>query len=153
MRFTPCMILFCLCSLLSKSQTLTAIVHVNIVDVKNEKIISDKTVILKNDKIEKIGSNLKLPPGIKIIQGKDKFLIPGLWDMHNHNMDDESSVVTDSTMTPLLIANGITGVRDMFALNNTLKRRDSIRAGLLIAPETYAGALVDGPRPIWPLSI
>ncbi len=153
MRFTLCMILFCLCSLLSKSQNLTAIVHVNIVDVKNEKIIPDKTVILKNGKIEKIGSNIKLPPGIKIIQGKDKFLIPGLWDMHYHNMDDESGQVTDSSITPLLIANGITGVRDMFALNNTLKRRDSIRAGLLIAPETYAGALVDGPRPIWPLSI
>ncbi len=153
MRFTLCVILLCLCSLSSKSQTLTAIIHVNIVDVKNEKIIPDKTVILKNDKIEKIGSNLKLPPGIKIIQGKDKFLIPGLWDMHNHNMDDESAQVTDSSITPLLIANGITGVRDMFALNNTLKRRDSIRMGLLIAPETYAGALVDGPRPIWPLSV
>jgi hypothetical protein len=137
----------------SKSQTLTAITHVNIVDVKNKNIIPDKTVIIKNDKIEKIGSNLRLPAGIKIIQGKDKFLIPGLWDMHYHNMDDESAQVTDSTMTPLLIANGITGVRDMFALNNTLKRRDSIRTGQLIAPETFIGAMVDGPIPIWPLSI
>ncbi|HEY1872752.1 MAG TPA: amidohydrolase family protein, partial [Chitinophagaceae bacterium] len=76
-----------------------------------------------------------------------------LWDMHYHNMDDESAQVTDSSITPLLIANGITGMRDMFALNNTLKRRDSVRAGLLNAPETYAGALVDGPKPLWPLSV
>jgi Amidohydrolase family len=153
MRFTFVMILFFLCSFPSKSQTLTAITHVNIVDVKNEKIISDQTIILKNDKIEMIGSNLKLPPYIKVIQGKDKFLIPGLWDMHYHNMDDESAEVTDSTITPLLIANGITGVRDMFALKNTLKRRDSIREGRLTAPETFAGAMVDGPKPIWPLAI
>lgn len=145
--------IFFLLSLASKSQVLTAITHVNIVDVKNEKIISDKTVIIKNNKIEKIGSNLELPAGIKIIQGKDKYLIPGLWDMHYHNMDDESAEVTDRTITPLLIANGITGVRDMFAHNNSLKRRDSIRAGQLIAPEIFAGALVDGPIPIWPLSV
>jgi dihydroorotase-like cyclic amidohydrolase len=121
MRFTFVMILFFLYSLPSKSQTLIAITHVNIVDVKNEKIISDKTIILKNDKIEKIGSNLKLPSDIKIIQGKDKFLIPGLWDMHYHNIDDESTEATDSTITPLLIANGITGVRDMFALKSGLR--------------------------------
>ncbi len=151
MRFHCSMILFFLC-FSSNAQTLSAITHVNIVDVKNKIIISDQTVIIKNDKIEKIGSKLRLPAGIKMIPGKDKFLIPGLWDMHYHNMDDESAEVTDSTITPLIIANGITGVRDMFALKNTLKRRDSIRSGLLIAPETFAGAMVDGPIPIWPLS-
>ena len=153
MRVIFCMTIVCLFPFRPKSQTLIAITHVNIVDVKNKNIIPDKTVIIENDKIDKIGSNLRLPPGIQIIQGKDKFLIPGLWDMHNHNMDDESAKVTDSTMIPLFIANGITGVRDMFALNNTLKRRDSVRAGQLIAPEIFAGSMVDGPIPIWPLSV
>ncbi len=152
MRVIFCMTLVCLFPFHTKPQTLIAITHVNIVDVKNKNIIPDKTVIIENDRIENIGSNLRLPPGIKIIQGKDKFLIPGLWDMHNHNMDDESAKVTDSTLIPLFIANGITGVRDMFALNNTLKRRDSVRAGQLIAPEIFGGAMVDGPIPIWPLS-
>src|ERR1700722_11825659 len=151
-RVIFCLWFIFLVSLPLKSQTLTAITHVNIVDVKNKNIIPDKTVIIKKDRIEKIGSNLRLPAGTKIIQGKDKFLIPGLWDMHYHNMDDESAEVTDSTMIPLLIANGITGVRDMFALKNTLKRRDSIRAGQLIAPEIFGGAMVDGPIPIWPLA-
>ena len=153
MRVIFCMTLVYLFPIHPKSQNLTAITHVNIVDVKNKKIIPDKTVIIKNDRIEKIGSNLRLTAGTKIIQGKDKFLIPGLWDMHNHNMDDESAIVTDSTMIPLFIANGITGVRDMFALNNTLKRRDSVRAGQLIAPEIFGGAMVDGPIPMWPLSV
>jgi hypothetical protein len=153
MRVVFCLLFIFLLPHPSKSQTPTAITHVNIVDVKNKKIIPDKTVIIKQDKIEKIGSNLRLPAGTKIIQGKDKFLIPGLWDMHYHNMDDVSAEVTDSTMIPLLIANGITGVRDMFALKNTLKRRDSIRAGQLIAPEIFGGAMVDGPRPMWPLAV
>jgi hypothetical protein len=153
MRAVFCLLFIFLLSLPSRCQTLTAVTHVNIVDVKNKNIIADQTVIIKKDRIEKIGSNLRLPTGTKIIQGKDKFLIPGLWDMHEHNMDDESATVTDSTMTPLLIANGITGVRDMFALKNTLKRRDSVRAEQLIAPEIFGGAMVDGPRPMWPLSV
>lgn len=153
MRAIFCLILVFLFSFPLKSQTLTAITHVNIVDVKNKYIIPDKTVLIRDNKIEKIGSNIKLPPGVKIIQGKNKFLMPGLWDMHNHDMDDESAEVTDSTMIPLLIANGITGVRDMFASKITLKRRDSVRNGKLIAPEIFGGAMVDGPRPMWPLSI
>ena len=104
-------------------------------------------------RLRKLAQTLSSHPGIKIIQGKNKFLMPGLWDMHYHDMDDESAEVTDSTMIPLLIANGITGVRDMFASKITLKRRDSVRNGKLIAPEIFGGAMVDGPRPMWPLAI
>ena len=150
MRFTCIVILFFLTCRNSNAQSLTAITHVNIVDVKNEKIIPDKTVLIKGDKIEKIGTGLKLPKGTIIVQGKDKFLIPGLWDMHFHDDDDESSGVTDSALLPLLIANGVTGVRDMFGLDNTIRRRDSIRAGKFIGPETYVGAMVDGPQPLRP---
>ncbi len=160
MKTNYCIICFSLISIAlfsqdrtSNSQTLTAITHVNIVDVKNEKIISDKTVLIKGDKIEKIGANLKLPSNVKIIQGKDKFLIPGLWDMHFHNLDDESAEETNSAIIPLLIANGITGVRDMLGLGITLKRRDSVRDGKLIAPEAYVGAMLDGPTPIQPFAI
>jgi Amidohydrolase family len=153
MRHIFCIILFFLFCLPSNSQTLTAIKHVNIVDVKNEKIIPDKTVLIKGDKIEKIGTNLMLPSNTKIIQGKDKFLIPGLWDMHFHNDDDESAEETNNAVTPLLIANGITGVRVMAGFNITLKRRDSVRDGKLVAPESYLGVMVDGPKPFWRVAI
>jgi Amidohydrolase family len=153
MRFLFHLILFCLFCLQSFSQTLIAITHVNIVDVKNEKIIPDQTVLIKGDRIEKIGGSVKLPKSVYIVSGKDKFLIPGLWDMHFHNDDDESSGVTDSAIIPLLIANGVTGVRDMFGLDNTIKRRDSIRAGKFIGPETYVGAMVDGPQPMQPFAL
>ncbi len=63
MRIIYCMTLVCLFPFHTKSQALTAITHVNIVDVKNKKIIPDKTIIIENDRIEKIGSNLRLPPG------------------------------------------------------------------------------------------
>ncbi len=42
-----------------------------------------------------------------MIEAKGKFLIPGLWDMHIHLGPPE-------IFFPLLVANGITGVREMF---------------------------------------
>ena len=42
-----------------------------------------------------------------VIDGKGKFLIPGLWDMHVH-------LSVPEIYFPLLVANGITGVREMF---------------------------------------
>ena len=77
MRFACIVILFFLACINSNAQSLTAITHVNIVDVKNEKIVPDQTVLIKGDRIEKIGSSLKLPKNTYLVSGKDKFLIPG----------------------------------------------------------------------------
>ena len=43
-----------------------------------------------------------------VIDGKGKYLIPGLWDMHAHYKWSHVDI------DPLLIANGITGVREMW---------------------------------------
>lgn len=147
------MLLLAIANYSAKAQTFFAITHVNIVDVKNETIIPDETVLIKDSLIEKIGTNLKLPAHATIIEAKNKYLIPGLWDMHYHNMDGKSVAITDSALIPLLIANGITGTRDMAAVNETLQRRDAIRSGKMIAPETYIGPMVDGPKPSNPVAI
>ena len=61
--------------------------------------------------------------------------------------------ITDSALIPLLIANGITGVRDMMGFDISLKEEIRFVNGQLIGPEIFAGAMVDGPIPIWPLAI
>ena len=45
--------------------------------------------------------------GAEIVNGRGKFLMPGLWDMHVHLSYARASAL------PLLVANGVTGVRDM----------------------------------------
>ena len=52
------------------------------------------------------GKAVKMPAGTKAIDGKGKFLIPGLWDMHIHPWSS-----TDLYFF-LLLANGVTGYRD-----------------------------------------
>jgi len=81
-----------------------------------------------------------------VIDATDKFLIPGLWDMHAHR--------GDIRQLPLFIANGITGVRIMWGYPTHFAWRDEISRGSLIGPRLIiASPIIDGPKPFWPGSI
>ncbi len=64
----------------------TYIHKVTIVDVVQQKLVPDQTVIITNDKISDIqkSSAIKLPENATIIDGAGKYLIPGLVDSHIH---------------------------------------------------------------------
>ncbi len=103
---------------LSFSQTIT-IEHINIIDVRNGEILSDQHVLIRKDIIQKISKSSFKNVDTRI-DGKGKFLIPGLWDMHVH-----LSMVGEASL-PLFVANGVTGVRDMGGDWNKLKEWRSI---------------------------
>ena len=123
------------------------ITHVNIVDVNTGKILKNKTVAIDSNRITGIYDKEIVGSGSTIvIDGKGKYLIPGLWDMHAHYK--WSHVDLD----PLLIANGITGIREMWgdmpAFVDIPKR--SQHEGLL-SPDVYLSAdLIDGNPPSFP---
>lgn len=122
----------------------------NIIDVDNGKIIPDKHVILKDGLISQVTDGdirLKIKADT-VIDGEGKYLMPGLWDMHTH-------VWNDATTFPLLIANGVTGIRGMFeSVYSVNKWRENINKVKIVGPQLYvAGPIVDGPKPIWPGSV
>jgi len=102
------------------------------------------TVLIEGAHIIALGrvGKIKLPHGAQVIDVTGKYLIPGLWDMHVHEWNKES-------FFPLFIANGITGVRDMFSPLPPIKQwRPEIAAGTTIGPHIFAaGIFVDGPYP------
>ena len=69
------------------------------------------TVVIRNGRIEALGPTgaTTFPDGAEVVSGRGQFLMPGLWDMHVHLGGYEGARRT----LPLLLANGITGVRDM----------------------------------------
>ena len=84
----------------------------------------------------------KMPPGTRVIDGRGKFLIPGLWDMHVHGF----VYVFSDFAGPLMIANGVTGARDMgYYIDTTLRWKADILAGREIGPRLVVGVRVDGP--------
>ena len=104
-----------------------AITHVTLIN-PDATPRSDVTVVVRDGRIAEIGN--AVPADAQIVDGRGKFLIPGLWDMHVH-----LSWVTSSAL-PVLIANGVTTVRDM---GSDLARIDGWRARIA------AGEMV-GPR-------
>lgn len=90
-----------------------------------------------------------------LIDGRGKFLIPGLWDMHVHVVFGDWFPRAKEVTLPLFIANGITGVRDMGGELETLEKwRRQTAAWELVGPRiVMSGPMLDGPKPRFPSSI
>jgi len=89
------------------------------------------------------------------IDGRGKFLIPGLWDMHVHMVFGDWFPQAREITLPLFLANGITGVRDMGGELEVLEQwRNEISEGRLLGPRiVMSGPMLDGPKPRFPSSI
>lgn len=127
-----------------------AFIGVTVIDATGAAAKSDQTVVIAEGKISAIGKTgkVKLPKGAHVIEARGKFLIPGLWDMHVHAWNKQ-------TFFPMFIANGVTGVRDMFGGLAQIKLwQKEIAEGKTLGPRIFAaGQIVDGPKPVWPGSI
>jgi hypothetical protein len=121
--------------------------NTNVVDVKAGAVIKNMSVVIEGNRIKDILKDASKYKG-QTVDGTNKYLIPGLWDMHTHNWTAEQ-------FFPLLLANGVTGIRDMFgSMDSIHKWRKSIQDGNILGPVIYAsGPIVDGPKPVWPGSV
>ncbi len=121
-----------------------AFVHVSVVPMDAPRVLPDQTVLVKGSRIVAVGpaGTIAVPPGAKTIDGTGKFLMPGLADMHAH--------VNDRAALGMLIANGVTTVRNMWGTRITLDWRAQIEQGALLGPTIHtAGPIIDGVPPIW----
>src|SRR6056297_1513915 len=59
------------------------ITHVNVIPMTQDTVLTDKTVYIKDGTIETIADNINID-GVEVIDAKNKYLMPGLMDMHVH---------------------------------------------------------------------
>lgn len=128
--------------------------NVNIIPMtKENKVIENATVVIKGNKIFSI--NKQTPENSIVIDGKNKWLIPGLIDMHVHNLASSSPWVLYPTKGPLVnydtqnimtlyIANGVTTVFELSAKPEHIGQRNEITRGNIIGPRMALAALIDG---------
>jgi len=132
--------------------------RINVVDIENDQILSDRTVFIRDGRIEHI---VDFAPelsdaDVKIIEGEGKYLVPGFWDNHVHFRGGEGLIEENKRLLPLFIANGVTSVRDGGGdiTDAVLEWREMISKGELLGPKIYtSGPKLDGPRGTWEGSI
>jgi imidazolonepropionase-like amidohydrolase len=134
-----------------------AIIHVTVIDATGAAPQADSTVVVQGTKILAVGpaSSTVVPRGAKLIDGSGEFLIPGLADMHIHLTGAGEPTGSREFILPLLLANGITTVRDMGGKVEYLKElRKEIDSGKRMGPQIFfTGPYLDGNPPSFQPSI
>lgn len=136
------------------SEQVIAIRNVNILTMTSPgNVLSNATLVIIGNRIESV--NGTIPSNAKIIEGKGKWLMPGLIDMHVHLPTDvyfgsklptqapDLSFDTQDIMTPI-IANGVTTVVDLNSNSNHIVQKKEIEKGYVIGPRMAVAALLDG---------
>jgi imidazolonepropionase-like amidohydrolase len=151
---------------LTVDQRPLAFTHVSVIDATGRPAQADMTVIVTGNRITALGrtGSVRLPQNARVTDAAGKYMIPGLWDMHQHTF------MRKNKLLPLLslwgdIVNGVTGVRDMgdqgipddfgdLPMIQDFEWRQAIQAGAVIGPRlVLAGAILEGPpspRKGWP---
>lgn len=89
-----------------------AFTNVTVIDVAEGAAVPGRTVIVSGEHITAVGAPgaVTIPSVATVIDGSEKYLIPGLWDMHVHTTTDRN---TRKIIFPLLVTHGVTGIRSM----------------------------------------
>ena len=132
-------------------ETVIAFTNVNLIPMTSETVIENQTVLVKGTQIIDIGGSdeVKIPRGAQVVDGKGAYLIPGLADMHAHTRISTGQWAQpweDPKIWPvhplkLYLANGVTTIRDLSAMDETgaypLQLREEIREGKRVGPTIY----------------
>ena len=122
-----------------------AIEHVTVINVTTGVRTGDQTVIVHGNRIAAVLPSplASLASGTQIVDGRGKFLIPGIWDMHTHALFNGAR-----RTLPYLVANGITGTRDMASsFEHVADARKAVDEGLISPRLVISGPGLDGAPP------
>jgi len=129
--------------------------HVTVVDVERAQTAAGQAVVLKGGDIVAVGTDASVAKDWRaqqIVEGKGRYLIPGLWDMHVHFGGGADLIEENKALFPLYVANGITTIRDCSGdlADQVLAWRGEIVAGSLFGPRLLtSGAKIEGIAPVW----
>jgi len=128
---------------LAGDEGVTAFVDVHVVPMDTEGVLAHQTVLVRDGRIAAVGPEVAVPADALRIEGRGRYLMPGLADMHVHNWYEEEHL--------LFLANGVTTVRNMWGTPLQRKWRREIDAGTRLGPTLHTtGPILDGARPTWP---
>ncbi|RZK53103.1 MAG: amidohydrolase, partial [Hymenobacter sp.] len=131
--------------------------HVTVLDVETGRLRPDQTVAVAQGKIVRLGATGATPLAARQhLDGRGRYLLPGLWDMHVHFRGGDSLAAANKKHLTLYLAHGITTVRDAGGdlTPRIFQWRREEAAGTLAGPTLFtSGPKIDGPGATWPGSL
>ncbi|WP_338733920.1 amidohydrolase family protein [Mangrovimonas cancribranchiae] len=112
----------------SVSNNTYLIKNVNIIPMNQDTVLVGKMVFIKEGIIEKIADTIKVKE-IEILDGEDKYLTPGLIDMHVH--------VWDRYELGLYLSNGVTAVRNLWGMPMHLRMKEDVIEDNMYSPAFF----------------
>ena len=130
---------------------IVAFVDVAVVPMDRQGVESHQTVLVRDDRIVAIGSaaTIEVPSNATVIDGRGRFLLPGLTDAHVHINTGMPWAPTrdDFGEAPLYLAHGITTIFNLSGSSEQLEWRRRIADGSLLGPTLYtSGPFINEPR-------
>ena len=124
-----------------------AFTNVSVVPMDSNRVLPDHTVIVSADRIKVMGpaATTPVPDGALLVDGRGKYLMPGLAEMHGHIPPPTAPKDFTDDVLFLYVANGVTTVRGMQGAPGQLELREAAKRGAIIAPTLYlAGPAFSG---------
>lgn len=140
----PALLLAACASVSHDPSRVFAFVGVTVIAAYGEPRRENQTVLVSDDRILEVGDTREvlIPWGSREVSGRGRILAPGLVDMHVHIFMPDDGV--------LLLANGVTTVRNMSGRAETVALAAEIDAGLRPGPRIYSSTpIIDGPQAGW----
>jgi len=107
-------------------------------DPRDLSVTSATSVVVSGERIVRVGPDADVKPSAnaEVIDAKGRFLMPGLWDNHQHFSDNDGA---------LDLANGVTSARDMANDTDTfLQRVARFDNGSELGPRVLKAGIIDG---------
>lgn len=120
-----------------------AITGATIITMRGDSVLRDATLLVRDGRIAAVGrrADVPVPDDARLVDGRGRYVIPGLADMHAHLYADEW--VPDSVAPyelGVMVAQGVTAVRLMIGTPTHLALRSSVQSGKVLGPQLWVAS-------------
>ncbi|MCB0661832.1 MAG: amidohydrolase family protein [Saprospiraceae bacterium] len=102
--------------------------NVHVIPMHEDTVLANKMVLIKDGIIAEVADHIEAP-GVEVLDGLQKYLAPGLIDMHVH--------VWDEYELGVYLANGVTAIRNVWGMPMHLRMKDAINKEEMYAPAFF----------------
>jgi imidazolonepropionase-like amidohydrolase len=129
-------------ALLSAQTAPIAVTNVTVIPMDREHALTDHTVILHDGRIVALGPTARtpVPAGATRVDGRGKYLMPGLAEMHAHVPPGSPTDEQLADIMFLYVANGITTIRGMLGAPYQIELKAKLASGAMLGPRFFAAA-------------